>query len=271
MTFKTVLVHVRPSAASSDALRLAVEFAREHQADLIGVGARARVVIADQWVASIDGTIIQALDDDETADIKEAEARFREAVECLGDRAHWVTHRTYPNDALIAQAAGVDLAVVSMETGDRGLVVNAANLVFDLGLPVVIAPAGVAALSPRSIVIAWRNTREARIAISSALPLLRADEEVQIVEVDGSESTPDAKSGLHAMVSRLRRHGIEAQPHVREKSGAPELTVLDFASACSADLIVAGAYGHSRAQEWVLGGMTQGLLSASTVPLFLCH
>jgi nucleotide-binding universal stress UspA family protein len=59
--------------------------------------------------------------------------------------------------------------------------------------------------------------------------------------------------------------------HIREKCGASESTLLDFANACSADLIVAGAYGHSRAQEWILGGMTQGLLSSSTVPLFLCH
>lgn len=76
---------------------------------------------------------------------------------------------------------------------------------------------------------------------------------------------------LNGIVSHLGRHGVVAEASILTPTTAPTDAILDFSLQVQADLIVAGAYGHSRFREWVLGGVTRDLLSSSPVPLLMAH
>lgn len=121
-----------------------------------------------------------------------------------------------------------------------------------------------------SILIGWKNTREAGRAVADALPLLRGAERVDVISVAEEPSPPASASG--ADIGRyLSRHGINAE--IRTAAEAPHAgaALLQEARASAAGLIVIGGYGHSRLREWALGGVTRELLSNATVPVFISH
>jgi nucleotide-binding universal stress UspA family protein len=121
-----------------------------------------------------------------------------------------------------------------------------------------------------SILIGWKNTREAARAVADALPLLQRADRVNVIEVAEEPSPPARATGVD--IGRyLSRHGINAE--IRTAGTAPDAgsALLLEAKASSADLIVIGGYGHSRLREWVLGGATRELLSNAPVPVFIAH
>ena len=134
------------------------------------------------------------------------------------------------------------------------------------GPPVLAVPPGVT-FNAKRIVIAWKNTREARRAVWDALPLLTRAENVRVL-CFASDPAPEMSN----VVERLRLHNVPAEAEVRagtESSVADDL--LAAAQAMGAGLIVAGAYGHSRLREWALGGVTQGLLRDAQLPVLFSH
>lgn len=134
------------------------------------------------------------------------------------------------------------------------------------GLPMLAIPPG-AHLDAKPIVVAWKNTREARRAVWDALPLLKRAEDVRVLRF-ASDPAPEVSS----VVERLRLHKVPVEAEMRqrtERSVAEDL--LAAAEAMGAGLIVAGAYGHSRLREWALGGVTQGLLTGSRTPVLFSH
>jgi nucleotide-binding universal stress UspA family protein len=146
-------------------------------------------------------------------------------------------------------------------------------LVLRAGRPVLAVPPGVNSLGGRRIVVAWKDSREARRAIQDALPFLRRADEVIVVEVcETSDEVTDSQARLRDVAQYLKRHQIKAvAERVRPVEGAAVNSLLRLAQDESADLIVAGAYGHSRLGEWIFGGVTQGLLARSPVCCLFSH
>jgi len=271
MSFKTLLIHVRSDLASDDALRTAVAFAQSQDANLIGLGARARILVEDPGLAYLDGTTLQAIVDQEVRDGAETHKRFSTLTRALGERAHWRARRDFPTTALIEEAAGADIILAGLEREPSDVGIDVATIVCESGLPVLALPPGGDELRLRSIVVAWRNTREARRALSCALPLLKQAEQVHLLQVAPVRDADEAWAGLNAAVARLARHGVKASAETRPCADAAAEALLDEGQARAADLLVVGAYGHSRAREWVLGGVTKALLAGSSIPLFLAH
>lgn len=269
LAFKTLILHVRPSPGGAAAVTSAVKFAQTHGARLVGVGARAPAYVNDAWV--IDPSVYQALADDETAALEEAECIFQRHTAGMSGRASWRTRRDFPNNAVIYEAAGADLILCGIEPGMPAHAVNIGGLVIEAGLPVLTLPANGAEVSARTILVCWRNTREARRALSSALPFLKAADAVRLVQIASDDDAPEAWDGLHAAVARLAEHGVTAEAAVRKPAKDAASLLLDEAGALGADMIVLGAYGHSRAREWILGGVTRDLLEWSNLPLLLAH
>lgn len=121
-----------------------------------------------------------------------------------------------------------------------------------------------------TILIGWKNTREAARAVADALPLLQGAGRVDVITVPETAVPPASEPALD--IGRyLSRHGINAE--IRTAAGAPDsgTALLREARASAADLIVIGGYGHSRLREWVLGGATRELLSNAPVPVFISH
>jgi nucleotide-binding universal stress UspA family protein len=124
----------------------------------------------------------------------------------------------------------------------------------------------------KRIVVAWNGSRESARALAEALPYLHKATEAAVVVVD-DKSPMEAKAvlGLDA-VNHLKHHDINAVLHrVRMRDNDVGMTLIAEARRLEADLIVMGAYGHSRVREWLLGGATYTLLHKAPVPLLIAH
>lgn len=172
---------------------------------------------------------------------------------------------------LTARSRLVDLSVLDAETRevdlDRDLI---DGILFGSGRPLIVVPPGRAAFSARRVVVAWDGSAQAARAANDALPLLRAAEAVEIVSVVGEKDLSASVDGAE-FAPHLARHGVRVS--VNDLSVVDDVaeTLRMEAGLFRADLLVMGAYRHSRLQEWFLGGVTQSLLNRSPVPLFLAH
>jgi nucleotide-binding universal stress UspA family protein len=170
-----------------------------------------------------------------------------------------------PNLGVQNLARCADLVVVESRP-DRepsARFVDPGDLVLKLGRPMLLAEASGAALLGEKVVIGWKDTREARRAIVDALPFLEQASEVfvgLVEERDYAQEWTSLKDVLHW----LERHGIKVRGEIVPSAGTPAETIISTAASMGADLVVTGAYGHSRLREWLFGGVTQGLLGAPT-------
>jgi nucleotide-binding universal stress UspA family protein len=129
------------------------------------------------------------------------------------------------------------------------------------------------AVSPSpSVVVAWKDTRECRRAVRDALPFLQQANEVLLLEIGDDDTKSRAKSELADVANYLARHHVLVAEKVFRAARGPVVTeLLQFVRDERADLIVAGAYGHSRLGEWIFGGVTHELLGTSQVCCLLSH
>ena len=148
-----------------------------------------------------------------------------------------------------------------------------AGALFDGDTPVLVVPdKGDPMPRPKTVVIAWNQSRESLVAARRAMPFLRRADMVQIVVIDppAHGSAPSHPGGL--LCQLLVRHGVHAEVSVLAKT-LPRVSevlarqVLDV----DADLLIMGAYGHSRFREAILGGATRDMLEHAEVPVFLAH
>jgi len=144
-------------------------------------------------------------------------------------------------------------------------------VLIDSGRPALVVPyIGVPATFGKVALVAWKNTRESARALSAALPMLLRCEHVHVVAWDeGDGSDREAPLDIERY---LCRHGIGIRIHRRD--AAPKNigdALLSLVADTSANLLVMGCYGHSRAREWVLGGATRAVLKSMTVPVLMAH
>lgn len=176
----------------------------------------------------------------------------------------------------IAQAARFsDLVVLPRPYGDGSHPddqVLVESPLFGARVPVLVVPPGeMETTFGRRIVLAWNGSNEAMAATRAALPLLKAAEAVSVALIDPARSTRnnDRGEGLSTM---LARHGVKAEIALLAMApGGVTSTLAEHARDVSADLVVMGAYGHSRLREQFLGGATRDMLEHATLPLFLAH
>ncbi len=183
-------------------------------------------------------------------------------------------HLTYP--ALIksftAQARTHDLTVLDAEpialAVDRGLI---EAVLTDSGRPLIIVPPGREAFAAGRIIVAWDGSAKAARALNDALPLLRAASQVELVSVTGEKDLAHTVPGAE-IAPHLVRHGIKVNVlSLPAQDGDVAETLRNHAHLTRADMIVMGAYVHSRLRQMILGGTTQSLLKNTPVPLFLSY
>lgn len=187
-----------------------------------------------------------------------------------------VTQLGAVTEVVAARARYADLVVLPRPYGkDRGVedeaVVEAA--LFEGMAPVlVVPPSGMRTGEPRRIVVAWNQRREALVAVRRSMPFLRRAENVQIVVIDPPAHGPERSDPGGLLCQLLVRHGIRAEVTVLAKSLPRVSDVLArHLRDVDADLLVMGAYGHSRFREAILGGATRNMLESAQVPVLLAH
>lgn len=155
--------------------------------------------------------------------------------------------------------------------GDAEAVTEAA--LFEGGCPILVLPeTGLPDIAPRRILVAWNQSVEALAAVRRALPLLKAAEMVEITVVDPRRGGPERSDPGGALTQMLTRHGVRAEIAVLART-APAISdeLARRATETAADLIVMGAYGHSRFREAILGGATRNMLEKARIPVFMAR
>ncbi|WOH69665.1 universal stress protein [Bradyrhizobium sp. BWA-3-5] len=273
MDYKTVMVGLALDRPNDACLRVAGDIAERFGARIIGVAAsdlRPPMYFAD-------GDFAQKLLDQETIAIEtrlsELESEFRAATEKRASEVEWRTARALPVPYMLQQARAADLIVVGARSEtlvDPCAAPDPGDLLMQAGRPLLVVPPTTEWLDLRSVLIAWKDVREARRAVFDALPLLAAAKEVTVTEVpeqDGRRA--NALSHVADVATWLRGHGIAANTVVPEKDGDVSGQIEKIASNIGAGAVIAGAYGHSRFREWVLSGVTRHLATESRRCAFL--
>ncbi len=146
-------------------------------------------------------------------------------------------------------------------------------VMFDSGRGLLLLPPQAEFRSAiRTVLVGWVDSRQSARAVAEALPLLAQASRVRVVTVrEEAHGRMGGAEVLADITAHLARHGVETTAEVLSAEGCPADSLLAEARRTSADLIVAGAYGHSRFREWILGGVTEELLRAAPVPLLVAH
>ncbi len=204
-------------------------------------------------------------------------ARFEEVA-----RRNAISAESRRLDASLAGAAEMfgriarrfDLSIVRQAESGRApledLVIEAA--LFDAGRPVLVVPyIQKAALTLDRVLVCWDGGRSVARAVGDAMPFLHRAKTVEVVIVQGDagkgDEIPGADIGEH-----LARHGLRVDvKRIVATGGTVMDTILSHAADVSADFLVMGGYGHSRLREFILGGVTRGILGTMTVPVLMSH
>ncbi len=273
MSYKTLLVQAEPTERGDDRLRLAVDVAAMFDARLIGLASEGFFPVFSTGVAVADGAVIEAVRQRIAADLPVAEQRFRDLAKTVAAGVDWLTGYDYPATELIAHAYAADLVIASRPAKGYGpaFAAPAADLVLMCGTPVLFTASEGGRLKAENVLLAWKNTRESRRALADALPFLMRAHKVTVVGVSGDDDSVE-QAELEGVARRLARHGVDARTLVVHKThDGIAATLEDVAEQVGADLIVMGAYGHTRFQEWVLGGATEDMLAASSRFILFSH
>lgn len=179
-------------------------------------------------------------------------------------------------DVVAARARYADLVVLPLPYGPGRGVEDEAVLeaaLFSGIAPVLVVPeTGKTRGDPQHVVVAWNQSREALVAARRALPFLRQAKAVQIVVIDPSAHGSERSDPGGLLCQWLVRHGVRAEVVVLAKSLPRVSDVLSrHLRETDADLLVMGAYGHSRLREAILGGATRDMLEKAKVPVLLAH
>lgn len=271
MTYATIMVSLASDQPNERCLAVARDMADRFEARVIGIAAAE--FSPPLYFTSGDeaGRMVEQGRNAIKERLSDLEAEFRKVMHAESLRAEWRAGMELPIRFAAREARAADIIVIGQSRGraftDPFARVNPSDLVMQAGRPLLVVPDTVEWLDLRSVLVAWKDAPEARRAIVDSLPLLRKAKDVTIAEIieDGS-SRDEAAKRVGDVVTWLSCHGIMANALVPEKNNDQDAVVaLDgIASNIGAGMIVAGAYGHSRLREWILGGVTRHLATEST-------
>lgn len=189
--------------------------------------------------------------------------------------AGWVEEAASDGDSLLRRARHCDLVVLGRPTHrDYMPSMMIEDILTGSGRPCVIAPHASPASATGTIVVGWKEAREAARALAAAYPLLERAGRVillSLCEADGTEESAMAATLGH-LAQKLAWHGITAETRVTPHRSGPATTQLARAAHdLKADLLVVGGFGRGRLRELIFGGVTQSLIDRADLPVFMLH
>ena len=273
MAVKSLLLYVDNDRNCRQRIAFAAELAARHQAHLVGAYTLRRLELPPYARGPIPEGLWEVAEQATSKLASTAQSTFEEVTAGAAIETEWRVMDGRPNAALSLHGFHADLLVLAQsDAEDTGfnLDYRPDDVVLGCGRPALVVPyTGEFEAPQRHAVIAWKAGREAARAVQDALPLLARVERVSVVTIDSraEERVPGADVALY-----LARHGLNVETHdlTSGQLDAGEM-LLAYAADRGCDLLVAGAYGHSRLRETVLGGMTRQLLEEMTVPVLFSH
>lgn len=279
MWYKTILVHVDQGRDAPARIAVAAELARANDAHLCGIAVTGMSPYLLTAAGLNPGAPPLQLPLDalrqEAAQALEAFEQQAAAAGVASIEPRLVEDQAGP--AMSMHARYADLLVVSQANGAAPAPRLRADfpeyVLLNGARPVLVVPAGLAAAPVgRRVAVAWNGSREATRALTSAIPLMKGAQQVEVLVVN-AESQGDVHGPLAGadIALFLARHGVRVD--VRQVSGARDVgaTLLSLAAGAAADLLVMGAYGRSRIGEILLGGATRTVLGSAPIALWMAR
>jgi nucleotide-binding universal stress UspA family protein len=263
MTYATLMVHLELGRSNASLLRVASDLARRFEASVIGIAACQPMPM--YYADGYSGDMIVQDRAEMAREIKAAEDEFRSVLQDAAADVEWRSTVDFGlvADYLAREARAADLVLTGVASGDMfdsSRAVNTGDLLMQLGRPVLVVPLAAEKLKLEQVLVGWKETREARRAVVDALPFFEQATRVTIASIAAADDMATTRAQLEDVARWLKRHGVAAAALTSPASGNDAAALCALAENQRADLIVAGAYGHARLREWVLGGVTKDLL-----------
>ena len=288
MTYKTVLLPIDDSAGRAARIDAAASIAQACGGHLTGVALTGVSRLLYQNQPDLDA------DPNLSLHLNFLRERATRALDGFEQQVRAAGVASFEQRVLDDEAAGgisllaryADLVVISQYNAkDKSPSVMRdfpAYVLLHSGRPVLIVPYAppLPLLAPpaaaRNVLISWNASKEASRAVSAALPLLQRAGQVHVAIFDAQVHAPEHGEQPGAELTHyLARHGVEARLHLLDGGGVRRGDIgealLSQAADLSADLLVMGAYGHSRLRETILGGVTRTILQSMTIPVLMAH
>lgn len=287
MTIASILALLEGDEDSAAVIEAAFSIARQHDSylEVLHVQPDPREgipLIADGMTGTMVTQVMSEIREKAEAQTREAWRLFEECCQKADlpankadenlpgrGRAAWRLVEGRADVELARRGLLFDLIVLPQPRAEKeGLSASGLEAaLFDVGGPVLVVPGAFRGNIGRNVVVAWNGRREAARALTAALPLLQRAKEVTVISIEESARSADPAEA----VDRLALHHVEAQGHRISGGQAPGEALLTEAEKREADLIVMGAYGHSRLRQFIVGGVTRRLLAETRVPLLMAH
>jgi nucleotide-binding universal stress UspA family protein len=276
-----LLLHFDASPQAVQRLEAACRIAKQHGSALTALYAATPHYVELPFAPEIGPGIVAVQRQADQRQLSKARAAFDQSQSSpqgsAGVRAAWAEIHDDPIlSTFVQQALFADLLVMGQhDPSDAQMALLPSDFVQSVvmmsGKPALVLPyIGAPKVFGDTALIAWKPTREAARAVAAALPMLQSARAVHVVSWGEEESS--VSGDRLDLTAYLKLRGI--QPTWHKQGPAPKdlgEMLLSFAFDIQADLLVMGCYGHSRAREWVLGGVTRTLLGAMTLPVLMAH
>ena len=273
---KDVVVNLSGRAPLDFAADYATSIAATFGAHVTGIAFLYEPVIPDGTLGGVPVDLIELQREENSKIARDAISRFEAGVKKAG-----VASETRQLDATFGGAATLfaqiarrfDISVVGQAQREQGatdeLIIEGA--LFESGRPVIVVPyIQKSGLTLERVLACWDGGRTAARAIADAMPFLERAKAVDLVIV-AEERKNDEITGVR-MSEHLTRHGVAVSvKRIAKGDLAVQDVILSYAADSGADFMVMGGYGHSRLREFILGGVTRGILNSMTVPVLMSH
>lgn len=273
MTYRSILVSFDLDDPIGPLMGFGIDLATRLDARLIGFAAAtiAPPLVAGDGIVG-GGEFIQQEREAIDRRLAELKADFTKRVSTTVP-SEWRGFFGEPTMLLAEMARAADLVVAATPQAESAFDLHRSadlgSLALRLGRPLLLAAAKAEIEIPKRALVAWKDAREARRAVADAVPLLALAQEVCVVTV-AADADVLARESIADVAAYLSRHGIKAETEVI-RQGDDAAGLLEFARSIRADLVVSGAYGHSRIREWVFGGVTRTLLGEARLNRFMSN
>ena len=280
MSYKTILLHLHDAKRASRLLEVAASLARDMDAHLIGLCVLPPYVVVPAMEGSGTTVTVEAHRDAYRSEMTELKEMFSDATRLHAAKSEWREADAgfaTAADRIVEHGRVCDLVIASQKDpawSYAAFLEAPERLAIECGRPVLLVPnVGRIKAPPKRVTIAWNGRREAARAVFDALPLLTGTDEVQVLWVDPERDQPNAGDVPGAELSAtLARHGVKC---VISQSTAINTDVgrelLRQCEAFGSDLLIMGAYGHSRFREFLLGGASRDMLTNMNRLVLMSH
>lgn len=276
MSYKTVLVCLMTEDVAHQLMPVACRISRQFQAHLVGIHTLQAIVAYPGIALHIDAPLFKDFNDRAQAENARIEEIFKSRVAGESFTSEWRSlsaHSVRASEQLIQSAFRVDLVITSRPDRQQERVDQFGtqkDLIVNSGRPVLLIPPDCAdiQIGTRSL-LAWNATKESAVAACSGLPFMTASEAVAVLTISSSRRHSIESSGEgHEVARYLSRHGVEAEVrHVGQTEGSIGEQILKEAKSGNHDLIVMGAFGHSRLHGIFFGDATDYMLNEADLPV----